>query len=293
MMWLIPRSNPGALTEYWRPNADGVSVERGALLPYGAYPRLFMLWMYAECARAEQLPPEQINPMTSSNDFMSEIGLDAMEVPVLFEQAYRLFASRFRAGDRVMPVIKESVLRRAHATMRASNPALHHSSDPASHHSKELAYGAAVPPGDGRTVLPAMHAHAPRAASLPRRARRLSVGRVLRGARVPRGPGALAPGGVPRARRAPLAIPERHRGPRVRARPGHASPEAPEPRGASASSACRRPFPSMSQARCVSPARLGTGGSRLRAPTRIGVPRQRLARSCRGKRGFSPDSSKT
>ena len=74
---------------------------------------------------------------------MREVGLDAMEVPALFGQANRLFASRFRAGDRVMPVIKESVLRRARATMRASNPALHHSSDPASHHSKELAYGAA------------------------------------------------------------------------------------------------------------------------------------------------------
>ena len=136
MMWLIPRSNPGALTEYWRPNADGVSVERGALLPYGAYPRLIMLWMYAECARAEQLPPEQINPMTSICDFMREVGLEAMEVPAPFAQADRLFASRFRAGDRVMPVIKESVLRRARATtVRAS--------DPASHHSKELAYGAA------------------------------------------------------------------------------------------------------------------------------------------------------
>ena len=136
MMWLIPRSHPGALTEYRRPNDDGVSVERAALLPYGAYPRLIMLWMYAECARAEQLPPEQINPMTSICDFMRAVGLEAMEVPALFAQADRLFASRFRAGDRVMPVIEESVLRRARATtVRAS--------DPASHHSKELAYGAA------------------------------------------------------------------------------------------------------------------------------------------------------
>ena len=136
MMWLIPRSNPGALTEYCRPNADGMSVERAALLPYGPYPRLFMLWMYAECARAEQLPPEQINPIISIRDFMSEVGLDAMEVPALFGQADRLFASRFRAGDRVMPVIEESVLRRARATTVCA-------SDPASHHSKELAYGAA------------------------------------------------------------------------------------------------------------------------------------------------------
>ena len=151
MMWLIPRSNPGALTEYWRPNDDGVSVERGALLPYGAYPRLFMLWMYAECARAEQRPPEQINPMLSIRDFMSEVGLDAMEVPALFGQAYRLFASRFRAGDRVMLVIKESVLRRARATtVRAS--------DPASHHSKELAYGAAFRQEmAGRRFQPCMH----------------------------------------------------------------------------------------------------------------------------------------
>ena len=53
MVWLIPRSDPGALTEYRRPNADGVSVERGALPPYGPFPHLVVLWMaYAAAIRS-------------------------------------------------------------------------------------------------------------------------------------------------------------------------------------------------------------------------------------------------
>ena len=74
MMWLIPRSDPGALTEYRRPHAGGVSTERGALLPYGPFPRLVMLWMYAECAHAGHLPPEQRNPVSSICDFLVAFG---------------------------------------------------------------------------------------------------------------------------------------------------------------------------------------------------------------------------
>ena len=35
MMWFLPRSDPGATTEYLRPNGCGVSTENGTLLPYG------------------------------------------------------------------------------------------------------------------------------------------------------------------------------------------------------------------------------------------------------------------
>ena len=62
MMWLIPRSDPGALTEYRRPHAGGVSTERGALLPHGPFPRLVMLWMYADCVRD---PRERQDPVSS------------------------------------------------------------------------------------------------------------------------------------------------------------------------------------------------------------------------------------
>ena len=70
MMWLIPRTDPGALTEYRRPHAGGVSTEDGKLLPYGSYPRLVMLWMYAECAHAIDIPPEERDPITSICDFL-------------------------------------------------------------------------------------------------------------------------------------------------------------------------------------------------------------------------------
>ena len=40
MMWFLPRSDPGATTEYLRPNGCGVSTEGGALLPHGMLPRL-------------------------------------------------------------------------------------------------------------------------------------------------------------------------------------------------------------------------------------------------------------
>ena len=115
MMWLIPRSDQGALTEYRRPHAGGVSTERGALLPYGPFPRLIMLWMYAECAHAAQIPPEQRNPVSSISDFLVAIGIDTMEVSLLFEQADRLFACRFDARDKVIPVIEPSFTRRVEA----------------------------------------------------------------------------------------------------------------------------------------------------------------------------------
>ena len=178
MMWLIPRSDPGARTEYRRPHAGAVSVERGERLPYGPFPRLVMLWMYAaDCAHARQVPPDQRNPVSSIYDFLVALGIETMvEVAALFEQADRLFACRFRAGERVMPVIEESVLQKGPRHHRA-----HVRSPIASRHGTRLRRH--VPPGDGRAALRAMHAHPARAAPLPLRARRLSVGRVLRRAR--------------------------------------------------------------------------------------------------------------
>ena len=115
MMWLIPRSAPGALTEYPRPHVGAVSTEHGARLPHGPFPRLVMLWMYADCARD---PRKRQDPVSSLCDFLLPLGIEWMEIAPLFEQANRLVACRFRARDRVMPVIEASVLRRARAAVR-------------------------------------------------------------------------------------------------------------------------------------------------------------------------------
>ena len=111
MMWLIPRSDPGALTEYRRPHAGAVSTIPDARLPYGAFPRLVMLWMYAECARAAQDPPQYRDPVFSILDFLFTVEIDAMEARPLFVQADRLFACRFTTGGRTMPVIDPSFVR--------------------------------------------------------------------------------------------------------------------------------------------------------------------------------------
>ena len=115
MMWLIPRSDPGALTEYRRPHAGAVSTERGARLPHGPIPRLVMLWMYADCVRD---PRKRQDPVSSFSDFLLALGIEWMDIAPLFEQANRLFACRFRMGNRVIPVIDASVLRRARAAVR-------------------------------------------------------------------------------------------------------------------------------------------------------------------------------
>ena len=118
MMWLIPRSDPGALTEYRRPRAGAVSTAPGGRLPYGAFPRLVMLWMYAECARAAQDPPEYRDPVFSILDFLFTVEIDAMEARPLFDQADRLFACRFATGGRTMPVIDPSFVRRPEEAQR-------------------------------------------------------------------------------------------------------------------------------------------------------------------------------
>ena len=133
MMWLIPRSDPGTITEYCRPHAGGVSTERGAPLPHGPYPRLVMLWMYAECAHAVEIPPQERDPITSICDFLLALDIETEQISPVFAQAQRLFACRFHAGREVMPVIAPSFLGRAGAAVPAR--------DDASHRGMALAYG--------------------------------------------------------------------------------------------------------------------------------------------------------
>ena len=59
-----------------------------ARLSYGAFPRLVMLWMYAECVRTAQDPPQHHDPV-----FFIEI--ESTEAQALLDQAHRLFACRF------------------------------------------------------------------------------------------------------------------------------------------------------------------------------------------------------
>ena len=118
MMWLIPRFDPGALTAHHRPHAGGVSTARGQRLPYGAFPRLVMLWMYAEGARDAHDPPQDRDPVLSICQYLLTIDLESPEVTPLFEQADRLFACRFRVGQRTIPVIDPSFVRNADAALR-------------------------------------------------------------------------------------------------------------------------------------------------------------------------------
>ena len=99
---------------YLRPDRCGVSAPTGTL-PYRPFPRLVMLWMYADCVRD---PRERQDPVSSLCDFLIALGIEWMDIAPLFEQANRLFACRFRMGNRVIPVIDASVLRRARAAVR-------------------------------------------------------------------------------------------------------------------------------------------------------------------------------
>ena len=85
MMWLIPRSDPGALTEYRRPHVGAVSTA--------------------------QDPPEHHDPAFS-------IEIEATEAQALFDQAHRLFACRFTTREQTMPVIGPSFVRRPDDTLR-------------------------------------------------------------------------------------------------------------------------------------------------------------------------------
>ena len=58
MIWLLPRSDPGATDTYLRPGGCGVSAPTGKL-PYGRLPRLLMLWLYAEYAQGARADLER------------------------------------------------------------------------------------------------------------------------------------------------------------------------------------------------------------------------------------------
>ena len=70
MIWLMPRSHLGALTGYLRPNTCGVSTRAGRL-PHGPWPRLLMLWMYAELRRS---PCGSLDLVHALSDFLRALG---------------------------------------------------------------------------------------------------------------------------------------------------------------------------------------------------------------------------
>ena len=206
MMWSIPRPDPGAATEYRRPNGWGVSAQNGALLPYGRLPRLLMLWMYTQRERTGQ---GSLDLVYELSDYLLELELP--ETPELAEQAHRLFACRLHMGERVVPVTEASMTQwvdeadpfREVAPLHAAQAEL----------SEEL-YDAMR--GWGGAGVPA---HPALGATLALRTRRVSVGDVPPHARARRGAARALPGGaLPRARRASLGPAQPDRAARVRAR---------------------------------------------------------------------------
>ena len=106
MIWFMPRANPGALSEYLRPNRCGVSASAGKL-PHGPLPRLLMLWMYAELGRARHNAP--LDLVYSLSDYL--LALEVPDTLDLVEQAERLFACRFHAGEHEMALTEPSTIR--------------------------------------------------------------------------------------------------------------------------------------------------------------------------------------
>ena len=112
MNWLMPRSNPGALDSYSRPNSGGVSAQ-AETLPYGRLSRLLMLWLYAECARCELGQRERLDLEYALADFLLALGFESPAPPALREQVQRLLSSRFvLANEEVMPVTQAPMTRR-------------------------------------------------------------------------------------------------------------------------------------------------------------------------------------
>ena len=100
MIWLLPRSDPGATDTYLRPGRCGVSAPAGRL-PHGPLPRLFMLWLYAACARGEEGDLER---QYSLADYLLALEFEEQDILELAPQTERLFACRFHAGDEVIPI---------------------------------------------------------------------------------------------------------------------------------------------------------------------------------------------
>ena len=103
MIWLLPRSDPGAATESLRPDGCGVSTHQGRL-PYGRLARVLLLWMCAELERTRQ---PRLDLVYALSDHLYE--LDLLEAPGLAEQAHRLLACRFHVRGRVMPVTEAAM----------------------------------------------------------------------------------------------------------------------------------------------------------------------------------------
>lgn len=117
MIWLLPRSDPGATDTYPRPGRCGVSAPAGRL-PHGPLPRLFMLWLYAACARGEEGDLER---QYSLGDYLLALEFELQAMPALAEQTERLFACRFRAGEEVIPVTRAPTSRPPPAGDRAAS----------------------------------------------------------------------------------------------------------------------------------------------------------------------------
>ena len=103
MMWTLPRSNPGADETSFRPDATGVSAPAGKL-SYGSLPRVLMLWLYADCARAAEHPQTPLERQHVFADYLLALRFEHPATPELSEQANRLLGCRFHFGDRVIPV---------------------------------------------------------------------------------------------------------------------------------------------------------------------------------------------
>ena len=90
MLSCIPRSDPGVIDCYFRPNGDGVSAEAGKL-PYGTLPRLALLGLYAELLRTGDY---SVDLGYSFCDTLYTLGLrEARELP---EQMDRLLRCTLR-----------------------------------------------------------------------------------------------------------------------------------------------------------------------------------------------------
>ena len=99
MMWCLPRSEPGASTEYRRPNGGGISTKPTRRLPHGRLARLVLLWMYAEVLRTGE---SRVDLGYSFCDYLW--ALRVRDEPDLPEQAHRLFDCTLRFEGRVSPM---------------------------------------------------------------------------------------------------------------------------------------------------------------------------------------------
>ena len=110
MMWILPRSDTGAATEYARPTGCGVSTESGGRLPHGRLARLVLLWMYAEVLRTGG---DAVDLGYSFCDYLWALRVrDELDLP---EQAARLFGCTLHGEGWVSPMTRVSIVGWDHA----------------------------------------------------------------------------------------------------------------------------------------------------------------------------------